>query len=94
MFRNLSKTLGLMLLSAAVISSSYGGEKLRYQMVKGSTYKYVITADTKSTTQVMGQEMGTKVLSYLGILSLSRTRALTSSHSLPRSIRTCPMWSP
>lgn len=67
MFRNFSKTFCLILLSAAVVSSSYGGEKLRYQMMKGSTYEYVLTVDTKSTTQVMGQEMGSKALSYLGI---------------------------
>jgi len=67
MFRNFSKTICLILLSAAVISSSYGGEKLRYQMVKGSTYKYVLTGDTKSTVQAMGQDMATNVGNYFGI---------------------------
>ncbi|MCX6142740.1 MAG: hypothetical protein NTZ35_05925 [Ignavibacteriales bacterium] len=67
MFRNLSKTLCLLLLSAAVISSSYGGEKLRYQMMKGSTYKYVLTTDTKSNQQVSGQEMASKSKSYFRI---------------------------
>ena len=76
MFRNFCKAICLILLSAAVISSSYGGEKLRYQMTKGSTYKYVITADTKGTTQAMGQEMASKSLSYLAIsLSIENTGA-------------------
>jgi hypothetical protein len=64
MFRSLFKTLCLILLSAAVISFSYGGEKLRYQMVKGNTYKYVLTTDTKGNTQVQGQEMASKSKSY------------------------------
>jgi hypothetical protein len=67
MFRNLNKILCLLLLSAAVISSTYGGEKLRYQMVKGNTYKYVLTTDTKGNTQVMGQEMASKSKSYFRI---------------------------
>jgi hypothetical protein len=74
MFRYFSKTLCLILLAAAVISSSYGGEKLRYQMVKGSTYKYVLIGDTKSTVQAMGQEMATNVGNYFGIsLSVEST---------------------
>lgn len=67
MFRNLSKTLCLMLLSVAVIASSYGGEKLRYQMNQGSTYKYILTGDTKSKVQAMGQDMATNVGNYFGI---------------------------
>ena len=67
MFRNFSKTLCLVLLSAAFISSSFGGEKLRYQMMKGSTYKYVLTTDTKSTVQAMGQDMATNVGNYFRI---------------------------
>jgi len=67
MFRNLCKTLCLLLLSAAVITSSYAAEKLRYQMVKGNTYKYVLTTDTKGNTQVQGQEMASKSKSYFHI---------------------------
>jgi hypothetical protein len=67
MFRNLSKTFCLLLLSAAVISASYGGEKLRYQMVKGNTYKYILTTDTKGNMQVQGQEMASKTKSYFHI---------------------------
>jgi hypothetical protein len=67
MFRNLSKTFCLVLLSAAVISSSYGGEKLRYQMVKGNTYKYVLVSETKGNTQVQGQEMASKSKSHFRI---------------------------
>jgi hypothetical protein len=67
MFRNIRKTLCLILLSAAVVSSSYGAEKLRYQMVKGNTYKYILTADTKSTVQAMGQEMASNVGNYFSI---------------------------
>jgi hypothetical protein len=67
MARYFSKTLCLILLSAAVISSSYSGEKLRYQMMKGQTYRYVLTADNKGTTQAMGQEMASKSSSYFGI---------------------------
>jgi hypothetical protein len=67
MFRTISKTLCLHLLSAAVISSSYGGEKLRYQMVKGNTYKYVLISETKGNTQVQGQEMASKSKSYFRV---------------------------
>jgi hypothetical protein len=67
MFRNLCKIFCLLLLSAAVISSSYGGEKLRYQMVKGNTYKYILKTDTKGNTQVQGQEMASKSKGYIRI---------------------------
>jgi hypothetical protein len=67
MFRNLCKSFCLILLSVAVVSSSYGGEKLRYQMAKGGTYKYVLTSNTKGTTQAMGQEMQSKTASYFSI---------------------------
>jgi hypothetical protein len=67
MFRNLSKTFFLVLLSAAVLSSSYGGEKLRYQMVKGNTYKYILTGDTKTSVQVQGQDMATNLGNYFAI---------------------------
>jgi hypothetical protein len=67
MFRTFSKTFCLILLSAAVISSSYSGEKLRYQMVKGNTYKYVLTGDTKSSVQAMGQDMATNAGNYFKI---------------------------
>ena len=76
MFRNFCKAFCLILLSAAVISSSYGGEKLRYQMMKGSTYKYVLTTDNKGTTQANGQEMATKAASDFGIsLAVEKTGA-------------------
>ncbi len=76
MFRNFCKTFCLILLSAAVISSSYGGEKLRYKMVKGSTYKYVLTSDTKVATQAMGQEMASKSGSYFSFsLAIESTGA-------------------
>jgi hypothetical protein len=67
MFRNLSKSFCIILLSAVVVSSSYGGEKLRYQMMKGSTYKYVLTGDSKSSVQAMGQDMQTNVGNYFKI---------------------------
>jgi hypothetical protein len=67
MFRTLSKALCFILLSAAVISSSYGGEKLRYQMSKGSTYKYILTGETKSNVQAMGQDMATNISNYYAI---------------------------
>jgi hypothetical protein len=67
MFRNLSKTFFLVLLSAAVLSSSYAGEKLRYQMVEGNTYKYILTGDTKTSVQVQGQDMATNLSNYFAI---------------------------
>jgi hypothetical protein len=67
MFRNFCKSFCFILLSVLVLSSSYGGEKLRYQMAKGVTYKYVLTADNKGTTQAMGQEMASKTSSYFGL---------------------------
>lgn len=67
MFRTLSKSL-LLLLSAAIISHLFaGGEKLRYQMAKGSTYRYTLTADTKSKAQAMGQEFNSTSASMFGI---------------------------
>jgi hypothetical protein len=67
MFRNFCKTLCLILLSATVVSSSFGGEKLRFQMKKGSTYTYVLTANTKGSSKVMGRETASKSASYFSI---------------------------
>jgi hypothetical protein len=67
MFRNLGKALCLIMLSALVLSSSYGGEKLRYQMAKGSTYKYILTGDTKTNVQANGQDMATNLSNYFAI---------------------------
>lgn len=67
MFRSASKSL-LLLLFAAMISQLFaGGEKLRYQMAKGSTYSYTLTSDTKSKAQAMGQEFGSTTASRFGI---------------------------
>ena len=67
MFHTLSKTFCLILLAVAVVTSSYGGEKLRYQMTQGDTYKYILKGDTKSKVQAMGQDMATNVGNYFGI---------------------------
>jgi len=67
MLRNFCKSFCLILLSAAIVSSSYGGEKLRYQMAKGNTYKYVLTGDTKTSVQAMGQDMATNLGNYFAI---------------------------
>lgn len=67
MYRPLSKSL-LLLLFAAMMSQLFaGGEKLRYQMVKGNTYRYTLTSDSKAKTQMMGQEFGSTSASMFSI---------------------------
>jgi hypothetical protein len=44
-----------------------GGEKLRYQMAKGNTYRYTLTADNNAKTQAMGQEFNSTSSSLFGI---------------------------
>jgi hypothetical protein len=67
MFRPLSKSL-LLLLFAAVVSQLFaGGEKLRYQMAKGSTYRYTLTAENNAKAQAMGQEFNSSSASTFGI---------------------------
>ena len=66
MARRLSNSL-LILLFVAMISQLFaGGEKLRYQMAKGNTYKYTLTTDSKAKAQMMGQEFNTTSSSLLG----------------------------
>jgi hypothetical protein len=67
MFRSVSKSL-LLLLFVAMISQLFaGGEKLRYQMAKGNTYRYTLTADNNAKTQAMGQEFNSTSSSLFGI---------------------------
>jgi hypothetical protein len=67
MFRSISKSL-LLLLFVAMISQLFaGGEKLRYQMAKGNTYRYTLTADNNAKTQAMGQEFNSTSSSLFGI---------------------------
>ena len=57
MFRTTQKLLGTFLLFVAIVSYSSAGEKLRYHMTKGATYKYTLAIDTKTAMQMMGQDM-------------------------------------
>ncbi len=68
MFRSIIKSLCLILLSAAILSqSSSGGEKLRYLMAKGSTYKYKLNIKSDMKSQAMGQEMAATSASFIGV---------------------------
>jgi hypothetical protein len=66
MARQFSKFL-LVLLFAAMASHLFaGGQKLRYQMAKGNTYKYTLTTDSKAKAQAMGQEFNSTSSSLFG----------------------------
>lgn len=68
MFRSIAKFFCFMLLSIAILSVAFaGGDKLRYQMAKGSTYRYTITSDTKAKNQVNGQDMNSTSWSLFGV---------------------------
>lgn len=68
MFRSLFKTLCLVLLSAAIVTVALAkGEKLRYQMAKGSAHQYTVTADNKTNAQMQGQDFTTKAWNLFGI---------------------------
>lgn len=56
MFRALAKLPGTFILSAAIVSACLSGEKLRYAMIKGSTYAYLLTQESKTAANMMGQE--------------------------------------
>jgi hypothetical protein len=68
MFRTTVKFLCIIVLSASVISVAFArGEKLRYQMAKGVTHEYTVTSDTKSKSQMMGQEFSASSWTFFGI---------------------------
>ncbi len=68
MFRSLLKSLCLLLLSAAIVTVAFArGEKLRYQMAKGTTHQYAMTVDNKTNAQMMGQDFTTTSWSMFGI---------------------------
>jgi hypothetical protein len=68
MFRSITKIFCFLVLSVAILSVAFaGGDKLRYQLAKGSTYKYTITSDTKAKNQVNGQDMNSTSWSMFGI---------------------------
>ncbi len=68
MFRSFFKLVCLIALSAAIVTVAFArGEKLRYQLVKGATHQYTITADNKTRAQMMGQDFTTKAWSMFGI---------------------------
>ena len=68
MHRTIAKLLSAVLLSGLILSVAFGqGDKLRYQLAKGSTYKYTITADTKAKNQVNGQDMSSTSWSLFGM---------------------------
>ena len=68
MSRSIIRFLGLLAISAAVLSTAFGGgEKLRYAMAKGSSVSYTLTGDTKSHAQMMGQDFTTTSWNFFGI---------------------------
>lgn len=68
MFRSLIKSLGLILISAAIISVAFArGDKLRYQMAKGVTHHYNLTTDVKTKSQMMGQEFSASSYIFFGV---------------------------
>jgi hypothetical protein len=71
MVRSMLKSLSFILLSTVLVSqASTGGEKLRYQMSKGTTYRYKLTSDNSTRIQQMGQEFA---ISSGGMFGVSLT---------------------
>ena len=68
MVRSMLKSLSFILLYTVLVSqASTGGEKLRYQMSKGTTYQYKLTSDNSMRIQQMGQEFAISRASMFGI---------------------------
>jgi len=70
MFQTPRKLVGAFVLCAAIVSYGSAGEKLRYHMSKGATYKYAMARDSKTAAQMMGQEFKS---TSVGTMNISLT---------------------
>ena len=68
MSRSITQSLFALLVCATIASVAFaGGDKLRYKMAKGSAHAYVLTSDTKTKAQMMGQDFTTTSWSKFNI---------------------------
>ena len=68
MSRSLSRLIFALLVCTAIVSIALaGGDKLRYKMPKGTTHSYILTSDSKTKAQMMGQDFTTTSTSMFGI---------------------------